>query len=143
MPIYNDVSLLHPKLALIVPSLHQKLIAGYETGLTKTRFEIFETYRDPIRQRDLLKKGATKAGVFQSAHCVGLAVDFVPYIDAQQALNLGDLTGEKVLTGWSWHSSHDYAFLKRTAESFGLEVPISWDRVHVQSPQWQKIRPIS
>lgn len=141
MTIYNDTGLLHPKFRPVVTRLHQTLIGAYEAGRTKSRFEIFETYRDPIRQRDLLKKGATKAGIFQSAHAFGLAVDFVPYITGQEALDLGDLTGEKVLTGWNWHSSNDWDFLKKTAEEFGLSVPIAWDRGHVQSPLWQQIRP--
>ena len=62
MAIFNDVSLLHPKLAAIVPRLHQALRAGYEAGSTQTRFEIFETFRDPVRQRDLLKKARRKRG---------------------------------------------------------------------------------
>ena len=110
MTIHRDISLLNPKFALVVRRLHEYLIDAHETGRTKTRFEVFETFRDPIRQADLLKKGASKAGPFQSAHQFGLAVDFVPYLTSEEALALGTRIGERVLPGWSWHSSHDYSF---------------------------------
>ena len=140
MAIYRDTALLHPKFRRLCEGLAQDLIRRYEAGETKTRFEIFETFRDPSRQLDLLKKGATKAGIFQSAHNFGLAADFVAYIDGQQAHDMGDLAGEKVLAGWSWHASNDWRFLRLRAEAFGLQIPIAWDLGHVQSPYWQQVK---
>lgn len=140
MPIFNDISLLNPKFATVVVRLHKYLIDCHETGRTKTRFEVFETFRDPMRQRELLRKGTTKAGVFQSAHAFGLAVDFVPVIDIAEARVIAETLGERVAPGWSWWSGHDYAFLKQSAEKFGLAVPISWDPCHVQHPNFEKLR---
>ena len=136
MAIYRDTALLHPKFRRIAEGLAEDLIRRYEAGETKTRFEIFETFRTPDRQLDLLKKGATKAGPFQSPHNFGLAVDYAGVIDHQTALDMGDKTGEKVLTGWNWSNDLDWTFLRRRAESFGLTIPIKWDIGHVQSPYW-------
>lgn len=140
MPIYRDVTLLNPKFAAVIKRLNNYLIDSYETGRTKTRFEIFETFRDPMRQAELLAKGASKAGPFQSAHQLGLAVDFVPFIDEAEAAVIAKALGERVFPGWSWWSGHDYDFLKKAAELHGLAVPISWDKVHVEHPKWQKLR---
>lgn len=140
MTIHSDVSLLNPKFAAVVVRLHNYLIDSYETRRTRTRFEIFETFRDPMRQAELLKKGATKAGAFQSAHQLGLAVDFVPFIDEAEARVIAKALGERVASGWSWWSGHDYEFLKQCAEDHGLAVPLTWDRVHVEHPKWPKLR---
>lgn len=140
MPIYRDVSLLNPKFAAVIVRLNNYLIDSYETGRTKTRFEIFETFRDPMRQAQLLTKGASKAGPFQSAHQLGLAVDFVPVIDVAEARIIGEALGERVSAGWSWWSGHDYGFLKAAAEKHGLVCPISWDLVHVEHPNFKKLR---
>lgn len=141
MTIHRDISLLNPKFALIVGRLHDDLISAYETGVTKTRFNIFETFRDPIRQADLLKKGASKAGPFQSAHQFGLAVDFVPFLSGDEALALGERIGERVLPGWSWHSSHDWQFLLNIARKHKLAMPVfAWDKCHVEHPNFSKLR---
>ena len=65
-----------------------------------------------------MRKGASEAGMFQSAHNFGLACDFVAVIDHQTAHDLGDMTGEKVLAGWSWHADNDWRFLRTRAEAF-------------------------
>lgn len=140
MPIHNDISLLHPKFARAVKRLSEYLIDAHETRRTKSRFEIFETYRDPVRQADLLRKGVSKAGPFESAHQCGLAVDFVPYLSAEEAEAWSLTMGERVLPGWNWHPSHDYRFLATAAETFKLCVPISWDPCHVEHPNWRKFR---
>lgn len=139
MTIYRDTSLLHPKFRRAFEGLAQDLIHCYETGRTKTRFEIFETFRDPMRQSDMLGKKTTKAGPFQSAHQFGLACDFVPVISPDEAIELGNRIGERVLPGWSWAASHDYAFLKARAPLFGLAMPIAWDPCHVEHPSWREI----
>lgn len=138
--IIRDIDALHPKFSPVVRRLSEFLIAGYKSGATKTLFEVFETFRSPNRQLELFRKGSTKALPWQSAHQFGLAVDFVPVIDRDEAHRLGDMIGEKVLEGWSWHSSHDWTFLKKSAEHHGLTVPIEWDKAHVQFADWWKIR---
>lgn len=132
--IFNDLSLLHPKFSGIASRLAQSLNVGYKTGETKTYYKVFETFRDPWRQKDLLAKGTTKAGPYQSAHQLGLAIDFVPYIDATQALKIADILGERVLPGWSWWSGHDWDYLTKKAKALGLST-IEWDRPHVQHPR--------
>lgn len=140
MAIERDVSLLNPIFAGRCKRLHDYLIDAYETGRTKTRFEIFETFRHPERQRHLLKIGSTKAAPFESAHQFGLACDFVPYLSSGEAIALGEKTGERVLPGWNWHSTHDYSFLAASAQRFEMSVPISWDPCHVQHPRWYDFR---
>ena len=39
----NKIESLNPKIVGAVKRLNEKLVAGYETGLTHSRFEIFET----------------------------------------------------------------------------------------------------
>ena len=112
MTIYSDVSLCNPKFAASVTRLHKYLIDAHETGRTKTRFEIFETFRTPMRQRELIAKGVSKAGPFQSAHQFGLAVDFVPFLSPNEARELAERTGERVFPGWNWHSPTIIAFLR-------------------------------
>lgn len=136
--IYSDISLLHPKFAGVVKRLHEFLIDSHETKRTKTRFEIFETFRDPVRQNRLFAQKTTKALAWQSAHNIGLACDFVPYITGDEAIALSEATGERHFPGWSWHSSHDWDYLTNAAKRFSLTT-IEWDRPHVQHPQASKI----
>lgn len=138
MPVYRDTALLHPEFRTACEGLAQNLIWAYETGRTKTYFEIFETFRDPLRQADMVTKGVSKAGPFESAHQFGLAADFVPFLNSAEAIALAQLTGERVWRGWNWHSSHDWQFLKERAAAFNLQVPLEWDKGHVQHPHWQK-----
>lgn len=140
MTVYSDLSLLNAKFGRACARLHQYLIDAHQTGRTKTRFEIFETFRDPRRQADLLKKKVSKAGPFQSPHQFGLACDFVPYLSPEEAVAFSERKGERVLPGWNWDASHDYRFLATSAQTFNLTVPISWDPCHVEHPQWRKFR---
>lgn len=136
--IISDTKFLHPKFSGVALELHKRVIRMHKTGRLKTRFEIFETFRDPLRQMDLLTKGVTKAGKFQSAHQFGLAVDLVPVIDGNEAIALSELTGERHFPGWSWHSSHEWEAMHEVAKSLGL-VTISWDKPHVEHPQATEI----
>lgn len=136
--IIRDMKVLHPKFRRLAEGLNQSLARGYEAGETQTRFEVFETFRDPVRQLELLAKGTTKAGPWQSGHAFGLACDFVPVIDNAEAIALGNQIGERVLPGWSWHSSHDWDYLTKKAKAFGLGT-ISWDRPHVQHPRLNEL----
>lgn len=140
MPIIRDVRLLHPQLRRAASEMQKSLTRKYEAGLTKTNFQIFETFRSPGRQMDLLSKGATKAGAYASAHQFGLAVDFVPHLSASEAEALAEKIGERVLPGWNWHSSNDYKTLAVTALDHGLVVPIAWDMVHVEHPKWREFQ---
>lgn len=139
MTIIRETYLLHPKFRRAVEALGQDLARAYETGVTKTNFKVFETFRDPRRQADLLAKRVTKAGFYQSAHAFGLAADFVPFLTPDEADALAQRKGERVLAGWNWDSSHDFRFLAERAAAFELSVPISWDLVHVQHPQFDAI----
>lgn len=138
--IISDLALLEPKFGRACGRLHAYLIDAHETGRTQTRFEIFETYRHPLRQASLLKKGVSKAGPWESAHQVGLACDFVPYLSVEEAEALSLRKGERVLPGWNWDASHDYRFLATAAKSFNLAVPISWDPCHVEHPRFREFR---
>lgn len=133
MTIFRDMSLLHPKFARIARDVQQRLIADYKSGVTKTAFEVFETYRSPMRQNELITKGVTKAGPYESAHQFGLAIDFVPVITGTEANLLAEKIGERVLPGWNWHSSHDWEHLTKVAKRFGLTT-IDWDKPHLQHP---------
>lgn len=136
MTIIRDLTLLHPKFRRAAMLLDQDCRRAYETGITQTSFKVFETFRNPSRQNDLFAKGASKARQFSSAHQLGMAVDMVPYLSPQEASELGERIDERVLPGWNWHSSHDYAFLKKAAEARGLARPLDWDLVHIEHPQW-------
>ena len=48
-----------------------------------------------MRQKDLIAKGVSKAGPFQSAHQFGLAADLVPFLtpDEAKALSLAKERG--------------------------------------------------
>ena len=142
MTIVSDISFLNPKFGRAVRRLHEYLIDSYETGRTKTRFEIFETFRDPKRQADLIKRKVSKAGPWQSAHQFGLAVDLVPYLSPEEAIALGEYIGERVLPGWSWWSGHDYVYLADSARKFGLAAPIKWDPCHIEHPRFESVRDV-
>ena len=140
MKIFSDMSLLHPEFRRVVMRLHDDLIRAYHTKATQTRFEVFETYRDPIRQGELLSRGATKAAMFHSAHQFGLAVDFVPWLDATEAGEMAEALDEKVLPGWNWSSRNDWDFLRQKAVFHGLNNSIAWDRAHVESKRWPAVK---
>lgn len=127
----SDIKLLHPKFRGVVRGLQADLTLAYETGRTKTRFELYETFRDPLRQADLFAKGVTKAGPWESLHQFGLAADFVPYLSNEEAIELSHAKGERVMPGWNWDSSHEWDYLTNRAKSFSL-VTLDWDRTHVQ-----------
>lgn len=122
--VNRDIAMLHYKFRNPLELLLENLVRAYKTGRTKTDFQLFEGFRDPLRQDAVFKAGASNARAWQSAHQYGLAADIVAFNDGK----------------WSWDSVHDWAFLKRSAAQVGLSVPISNDRVHVQSPLWQKVR---
>lgn len=121
-----DLAVLDPRVAHQFQDLAAYLVEQHRMGKTRTMFEPHETYRSPVRQLELLsqKPPVTKVGPFRGPHQFGLAVDYVPKQDGK----------------WSWHADHDYQFLAVAAGRFGLIVPITWDRVHVESPIWPRVR---
>lgn len=131
--INRDITALHHKFRGKCKALAEYLVFGYETNLTQTQFKLFEGFRLPERQAYLLGKGVSKSGPWHSAHNYGLAADFVPWV------NDGDAAILKLTVGWSWDDRHDYDFLKQAAELHDLDVPISWDKVHVQSRIWPRV----
>lgn len=120
MTMRNDsLEAVHPAAYAAFVRLAELLADDYAAGRTKTLFRVFETYRSPEDQDREVIEGNSNARAWTSAHQYGLAVDFVPYDG-----------------GWSWDQDHDWDWLKQRARSLGLDVPIAWDKVHVQHPHF-------
>lgn len=120
----RDLTFLHPVAFTQFTNLAMHLSDAYSKGDTRTHFRPFEGYRSPARQAHLMNQHppVTKAGMWESAHQFGLAVDFVAFDGFQ----------------WSWNDREDWLFLQRSARTFGLHVPIAWDKAHVQHPAWDR-----
>lgn len=114
---------LHPAAYAQFVRLTELLADDFRAGRTKTLFRVFETYRSPEAQEQVYINGTSKARAWQSAHQYGLAVDYVPWDDT-----------------WSWDETHDWDWLKQRARSLGLDVPIAWDKPHVQHPHFLAVR---
>ena len=92
-----------------------------------TPFLIFETWRSPEQQDNAFARGVSKARAFQSPHQFGLAVDFVPFINGN----------------WTWQQPDAvWEVLHARAATLGLLAPMAWDKGHIESPDWPKIRKI-
>lgn len=132
---HTDLALLHSEMEGPVRALADDLALAYQTGQAEFLFEVFETYRSLDRQARLLAKGTTKAPPGKSAHNFGLACDFVPFISQADATALG------VKHGWYWPSAthSDWNLLGDLASTHGLIQPISWDRPHIEHPNWKMI----
>lgn len=93
------------------------------------RFEFFEGFRHPERQRHLITTTSnTKAGPWESAHQYGLAMDFVCRVINSHGF------GE-----WSWGASHPWGKVAAHARACGLSVPLKWDLGHVQAPEFDEL----
>lgn len=115
------ISDLHPIMRGPVTQLLPLLNAAHARGALPL-FRPFEGYRTPERQRQVFLSGNSKAMPWESAHQWGLAVDFVPQVDGK----------------WTWDVPEaDWTQMHRLAEKVGLVAPISWDKPHLQHPQWQ------
>lgn len=118
---------LHP----IMRAPVQRLIAAtdaypFRVGLKQCKFQLFEGYRSPERQNHLFAgRKVTKARPWQSAHQYGLAVDFAVAVVKQN----GSIE-------WLWPDEAPWRGLKRLAILEGLDIPIDWDKGHVQHPQF-------
>lgn len=122
----SSLALLSPSCRGAFEGLAILLESEWHNGKAPHWFLPFETYRSPERQEALYIQQVTRARAWQSAHQVGMAVDFV----------IWDTEAAK----WSWDSQADWAYLKAKARQFGLDAPIQWDRVHVEAPHWQDLR---
>lgn len=126
-PRCDDVALLHPTIRAQVERMLRDLDAMFVQGRTPYRFEIFETWRSPRRQFELFQLGVTKAMPWRSAHQFGLAVDVVPKVDGK----------------WSWEvPSTVWSDLRAAALRVNLDCPISWDRAHVESGLFRRVRAV-
>lgn len=122
--IVKNLNTLHPLVQRQFSDLAAALVRDYRSERTRTQFKVFETFRTPMRQLEILTTTKnTKAGPYRSAHQFGLAVDFVPFH-----------------AFWSWDPEHDYDFLAQRAKDFGLSVPYAWDKCHVEHPDFNAIR---
>lgn len=126
--ILRDKRWLHPhfaaKLNLLAVTMEDIILL--DPSGREYRFELFETVRSPERQDHVLRKGASKAGAWQSAHQYGLAADFAGRFMSNQK--------------WTWADHLDWKRLKIEAKRLGLDIPIAWDRGHVESLTWAKVR---
>lgn len=115
----TSLTVLHPHFKSRLEGLMGRLSSDFVRGIISTRFEVFETYRNPVRQQELFDLGHTKARPWQSGHQFGLAADIVPL----------DAAGK-----WTWEPADRLAWtqLRERALSVGLDAPLSWDRAHVQ-----------
>ena len=122
---------LNPKMAVAVSKMIGLTTALiFDIGGQRACFQPFEGFRNPERQNYLLTVSkTTKAGPWESAHQYGLAVDF-----ACRVINDNGSLGE-----WCWPVEAPWDELRRLARSVGLDIPISWDKGHVQSPIWDQI----
>lgn len=123
---YAGWELCHPIALKAFRSLDADLASASVYDGRGYRFRVFETYRTPQRQRLVLESGNSRARMFQSAHQFGLAVDFVPWNETKK---------------WHWDIPiEDWSILKGKAIAHGLDVPLSWDRAHVEHPLWNRVR---
>lgn len=135
------ISALHPKMRPIAESVLEDLERLYQAKKTEFRFQIFETLRLAGRQADALANGTSKAGPWQSAHNVGLAIDCVPYLSAQQAAKYRP-NGSSV-PGWYWPAGthDDWDVLTSVFHRYDLTT-IAWDRPHGEHHLFAEIKKV-
>lgn len=126
--VIRSMTLCHSKAKRVFIETEQEFIAANKAGLTKARFEVFETFRHPMRQEHLFAANTTKARAWQSAHQYGLAVDFVPRLDGR----------------WTWLLSElgdtDMLHFRRIVGNHGLIADIAWDPFHCEHPLWRRVK---
>ncbi|MBY5438859.1 M15 family metallopeptidase [Rhizobium leguminosarum] len=141
------ISALHPKMVPVARSIADHMASLHQANKTEFSFQIFETYRSPVRQNELFTEKTTKARAWEGAHNVGLAVDFVPFLTATQAAKYRQEHGSS-LPGWFWpdpeHS--DWNILAKVAMRYGCKPPIVTkdfvDRPHCEHPLFDKIQSV-
>lgn len=140
----SRLDLLHTRAQGAFERLAASLTDNYTSKRTRTLFRPFETYRTPMRQFELWKKGTSRAMPWQSAHQYGLAVDFVPWlrIDGARWEDGSPVVDEDGLDAgaWSWDETHDWQHLEAEAARHGFDHDISWDKPHITHPLWHQIK---
>lgn len=122
----DALELLHPLAVKAFRSLDADLKSQAVRGVFPFEFRLFETYRSPQRQEFVYRSGNSRARQYRSPHQFGLAADFVPWTKQR---------------GFHWDVElHWWTFLKSSAVAHGLDVPLSWDRAHVEHPLWTPTR---
>lgn len=119
--VIRSLDYLEGNFRLTVQMLQDKIRAAHEAGFLKARYEIFETFRSPIRQDNVFARGASKARAWQSAHQYGLAVD----------LAILEPSGR-----WTWDiTTPDIVRLGIIRKELGnrLAPIIHWDPLHFES----------
>jgi hypothetical protein len=126
----SRIDFAHPRAQGQFQAMQDELDTIWRNDRSNTRFVVFEVYRNPFRQRYLKAYAKTsKADAFESAHQYGLAADFVPKIEIAPGK-----------WSYNWDDDHDYDLLKKVARKHGCDVPISWDKCHVEHPMWTELR---
>lgn len=106
------------------------LAEPFSLGGKQCFFRPYEGFRHPMRQLYLVTETkSTKARPWESAHQYGLAIDFAVWVDQ----------GDDKFT-WNWDDKAPWGELKTLARRFFLDVPIEWDRGHVQHPLFDSFR---
>lgn len=130
---------LHPLMRPCVARLETELLKDGILGTNgASGFRLFEGYREPNRQTELLAQKATKASAWKSAHQFGLAVDYVWYWwpvvnDAGQYMDARQ--------GWDWHvAASMWDRLGVAGSKAGLDQLISWDRPHLEHPAFKTLK---
>lgn len=128
---------LHPIMSAPVQAVVTALRTRvFETGGLKFKLEVFEGYRSPIRQNYLFSQvpPVTKARAWEGAHQYGLSVDFA-------GIQI-HTTGAIIPNKWVWpEATHPcWGELKSLARRFGLDVPIDWDKGHLEHPVFPQLR---
>jgi len=109
---------------LIRPRVEALLAELVREGLHE--IQVYETYRSPLRQRALARRGVTKVGPYGSPHQFGLAVDGVR---------------RSASRGWTWDvPGSTWTVVHRLSRKCGLVAPIAWDPYHQEAPEWRELR---
>lgn len=121
-----DMALLHPACRADFYLLAGDLQRDFNAKVINVLFKPFETYRHPARQLEAFNQRTSRAGLYQSPHQFGLAVDFVPWDPATER--------------WSWREGSHWEYLRTRAHARRLLNEITWDRAHVESPHWGELK---
>lgn len=123
---YSGLDYLVPSFRRRIENLRDDLASMYVRGTIPVLFRPFETYRSPERQKAVFDSGNSRAVPWFSPHNYGLACDFAPWTEERS---------------WHWNiPDEQWAWVGSTARRHGLDAPISWDRGHVEGPEWPTVR---
>lgn len=131
---------LHPVARAQFLDLTALMVEAWTDGETEFLLRPFEGWRSNERQAQMVANKTSKAGPYLGAHWYGLAVDYVPDLNTRRGPGFsGDLTKKP---HWYWPpASHgDWKVLGHAAASVGLIQPISWDKPHIEHPDFEKMK---